>query len=187
MGLLSPASNRIFQSLLLKFELMRFQKMSAPCDRERAWRSCGTAREASWQNSDFNMDHRLKHKLDKQSAVRRLTEFANSAIISVKRSAHTSGWASSLGCRPETGGYLCGQDTSTLHGDTGFSNSSACWTRCQAPQTWTFPEYRGGVWLSVSHMYAENLLFVPHFYIQSFRSSTCRIVYMSFKDTGSCW
>lgn len=59
---LSPASNRIFQSLLLKFVLMRFQKMSAPWDRERAWRSCGTAREASWQNSDFNMDHRLKHK-----------------------------------------------------------------------------------------------------------------------------
>lgn len=59
---ISPASNRIFQSLLLKFVLMRFQKMSAPCDRERAWRSWGTAREASWQNSDFNMDHKLKCK-----------------------------------------------------------------------------------------------------------------------------
>lgn len=34
-GLL-PASKRIFQSLLLKLELMRFQKMSAPLDSERA-------------------------------------------------------------------------------------------------------------------------------------------------------
>lgn len=57
-----PASKRIFQSLLLKFELMRFQNMSAPCDNERAWRSWGTARDASWQNSDFNMDHKLEHK-----------------------------------------------------------------------------------------------------------------------------
>lgn len=58
----SPASNRIFQSLLLKFKLMWFQKMSAPWERERACRSRGTAREANWQNSDFSMDHRLKHR-----------------------------------------------------------------------------------------------------------------------------
>lgn len=79
--MLSPASNRIFQSLLLKFVLMRFQKMSAPCDRERAWRSWGTAREASWQNSDFNMDHRLKHKLDTHTwiAVKKLVKYNNFA------------------------------------------------------------------------------------------------------------
>ncbi|KAG7277308.1 hypothetical protein CRUP_005842 [Coryphaenoides rupestris] len=38
---------RIFQSLLLKCASMRFQKMSAPLDRERAWRSWGTASDAS--------------------------------------------------------------------------------------------------------------------------------------------
>lgn len=131
-GLL-PASNRIFQSLLLKLELMRFQKMSAPFDSERAWRSCGTASEASWQNSDFNIDHRLK---DRPHIRQDLLQPFISRMSGYK---HTSGWAFSPGRRPETEGDPCGRGTDILHGGRGSSGSSSCWTRCQAPQTWTFP------------------------------------------------
>lgn len=53
--------------------------------------------------------------------------------------ARTRGSASSPGCRLRTGGDLYERGTDTLHGDKGSSDSSSCWTRCQAPQTWTFP------------------------------------------------
>lgn len=131
-GLL-PASKRIFQSLLLKLELMRFQKMSAPFDSERAWRSCGTASEASWQNSDFNMDHRLK---DRPHIRPDLWELLISCTCDYK---HTWGWAFSPGRRTETEGDPCERGTDILHAGRGSSGSSACWTRYQAPQTWTFP------------------------------------------------
>lgn len=185
---LSPASNRIFQSLLLKLESMRFQKMSAPCDRERAWRSWGTAREASWQNSDFNMDHRLHN-----THVTLDTNHCGGVVYILKKkicnnlywkelsTAHTLGWASFPGCRPETGDDPCGQGTNTLHGDTLSSDSSAYWTRCQAPQTWTFPENT-----ELCDSVCSFCLCLS-FNIHSFRTSTCRTVYISFKDTGSCW
>lgn len=102
--------------------------MSAPWDRERAWRSCGTAREASWQNSDFSIDHRLKHK-----NARGKNELCGQAhndfhehpsfLVFV---THTKGSASSPGCRLRTGGDLYERGTDTLHGDTGSSDSSSC-------------------------------------------------------------
>lgn len=130
-----PASKRIFQSLLLKFELMRFQNMSAPCDNERAWRSWGTARDASWQNSDFNMDHKLEHK----STGVKWSVWDSWAFLLKRLATHTMEWASFPECRPGTGDDLCGQDTGTLHEDKGSSDSSSCWTKCLAPQTLTFP------------------------------------------------
>lgn len=147
----SPASNRIFQSLLLKFVLMRFQKMSAPCDKDRAWRSCGTANEASWQNSDFSIDHRLKteetqaqmtlKELAQLKAVNKwIHEFSVFSAWGGVFSGHTKGWASSPGCMPETVGDPYGRGINTLREDTGSSGSSACWTKYQAPQTLTFPE-----------------------------------------------
>lgn len=60
----------------------------------------------------------------------------------------TREWASFPECRPGTGDDLCGQDTSTLHGDRGSSDSSSCWTKCLAPQTLTFPEHKNDLWSS---------------------------------------
>lgn len=49
--------------------------MSAPCDKDRAWRSCGTANEASWQNSDFSIDHRLKtEETEAQMSLKELAQ-----------------------------------------------------------------------------------------------------------------
>lgn len=54
-----PASNLIFQSLLLKLPFMIVQNMSAPWGSDRAWRRRGTANEDSWENSDLTTLHRL--------------------------------------------------------------------------------------------------------------------------------
>lgn len=48
--------------------------MSAPCDKDRAWRSWGTANEASWQNSDFSIDHRLETGIDTSNKRRSRSE-----------------------------------------------------------------------------------------------------------------
>lgn len=78
--------------------------------------------------------------------------------------AHTLGSASSPGRKPETGGDPCRQGTSTLHGGTGSSGSSACWTRCQALQTWTFPEHKGDTDSQVCQpLLNASTLFVPLF------------------------
>lgn len=161
----SPASNRIFQSLLLKFVLMRFQKMSAPCDKDRAWRSCGTANEASWQNSDFSIDHRLKtEETEAQMSLKELAqlkavnksmhEFSVFSAWGGVFSGHTKGWASSPGCKPETAGDPYRRGINTLREDTGSSGSSACWTKYQAPQTLTFPENAEDVCDSQCNTYA---------------------------------